>query len=306
MTIPAWAYIAPTHLLRLAFARARHTGEPCDNEPEVITSLSYVAEEDTLRSWIMQHIIQEVEPSEPPRAPITIPRVIIQFWHDANAIPADVQECLDSWEPLVGQGFARLFFDDYDARLFISKHFGPRYVAAFDRCNHPAMRCDYFRLCYILIRGGFYVDADEFYQGGDCESLFRDNRLKMQPLCYDTSDAAMVPTNIFTRRENYSPHWIFYVNNNPLVAPASHPVIRLALARSTRILLRGDAASLNIQSTTGPGNLTSSLVKHAMVAELAGKARDFSLLGNWETLSVSQWPLSYREDERNWRHWNPA
>ena len=306
MTIPAWASVAPTRLLRLAFARTRHSGEPCDGEPEIIISPSRIAEDDDLRSCIMRHIIQEVEPAEPMQAPITIPRVIIQFWHEANAIPADVQECLDSWEPLVGQGFTRLFFDDYEARLFISQRLGRRYVAAFDRCHHPAMRCDYFRLCYILIRGGFYVDADEFYQGGDCESLFLDNRLKIQPLCYDTSNGAMVSTNIFTKRENISPHWIFYVNNNPLVAPASHPVIRLALARSTRILLSGKNTLLDIQSTTGPGNLTTSLVKHAIVSELAGQARDFSLLGNWETLSVSQWPLSYRDDERNWRHWNPA
>ena len=168
------------------------------------------------------------------------------------------------------------------------------------------MRCDYFRLCYILTNGGFYVDADEFYQGGDCEALFLDDHLKIHPLCYDTSSATMVPTDIFTKKQNDSPHWIFYVNNNPLVAPASHPVIRLALARSTRILLSHEQTFPNIQSTTGPGNLTASLVKHAIVSELSGRARDFSLLANWETLSVSRWPLSYRDDERNWRLWNPV
>jgi hypothetical protein len=36
------------------------------------------------------------------------------------------------------------------------------------------MRCDYFRLCYIYRQGGFYVDADEIYQGGDYHSLYRD------------------------------------------------------------------------------------------------------------------------------------
>ncbi len=306
MTIPSWTSVAPTRLLRLAFPRARYSGDPCDSEPELTINPSRIAEDDDLRSCIMRHIIQEVGPTEPQRVPMTIPKVIVQFWHDANAIPADVQECIDSWESLEGRGFTRYFFDDYKARLFISERFGRRYVAAFDKCHHPAMRCDYFRLCYILIHGGFYVDADEFYQGGDCESLFLDNRLKIQPLCYDTSNSAMVSPDIFTKRENYLPHWIYYVNNNPLVAPASHPVIRLALARSTRILLSGEDAFPDIQSTTGPGNLTASLVKHAIVSELAGQAQDFSLLGHWETLSVSQWPLSYRDDERNWRHWNPA
>jgi hypothetical protein len=67
------------------------------------------------------------------------------------------------------------------------------------------MRCDYFRMCYMVRCGGFYVDADEYYQGGDCTSLFQDDLLKVQPLCYDTSTDCMVPVDVFARREN-SPH----------------------------------------------------------------------------------------------------
>ena len=255
----------------------------------------------------MQELIQEVAPTRPPLAPATIPKVIVQFWHEANDIPSDVHECLDSWEPLERQGFERILFDDYEARRFISKSFGRRYVAAFDRCHHPAMRCDYFRLCYMLRNGGFYVDADEFYQGGDCGSLFQDNRLKIQPLCYDTSAATMVPSDTFTKKQNDSPHWIFYVNNNPLITPASHPVIRIALARSTRALLRnkkGHYLTYNRLPVRGTSLPVSSNTRSS--PKLAGKARDFFLLANWEALSVSRWPLSYRDDERNWRLWNPA
>ena len=306
MTRPALASAAPTRLLRLARAITRESGALCDNGSTIAIKPSRIAEDDGFRSRLMRHIVQEVEPTKPSLVAVTIPKVIIQFWHDANAIPADVQECLDSWESLESQGFKRILFDDYEARRFISKRFGRRYVAAFDRCHHPAMRCDYFRLCYMVRHGGFYVDADEFYQGGDCESLFQDNRLKMQPMCYDTSNGEMVSSGIFTKKANDSRHWIFYVNNNPLVAPASHPVIRLALVRSTRILTSHEETLFDIQSTTGPGNLTANLVKHAIASELAGQARDFSLLANWDTLSISRWPLSYRNDERNWRLWNPA
>ena len=280
----------------------------CANSPSsrsVYVDSCLLAEDDVLRSRQMRHIIQNADQNEPSFDPVAIPKVIIQYWHDANTIPADVHECLDSWEPLTSQGFKRLLFDDYEARKFIARRFGRHYVAAFDRCHHPAMRCDYFRLCYMVTHGGFYVDADEFYQGGDCESLFRDNRLKVQPLCYDISSAIMVPVAIFTMNQNDSPHWIFYVNNNPLVAPAAHPIVRLALARSTRILLSHEGSQLDIQSTTGPGNLTACLVKHAIASELAGRARDFSILANWDTLSISRWPLSYRDDARNWRLWNP-
>src|SRR5207302_5191018 len=102
------------------------------------------------------------------------------------------------------------------------------HVSAFDHCHHPAMRSDYFRLCYILKRGGFYVDADELYQGTDCSGLFCDNRLKIQPLCYDTGSSTMIKTDVFVNQGRHSPDWIYYVNNNPIIAPAYHPIIREA------------------------------------------------------------------------------
>jgi len=168
------------------------------------------------------------------------------------------------------------------------------------------MQSDYFRLCFIARNGGFYIDADDYYQGGDLEYLLHDKRLKLQPLCYDTSTGTMVQTRVFTRKGSDSPDWIFYVNNDPLIAPPSHPVIRLALARSTQLLLSHAGDRRDIQSTTGPGNLTASLVRHAVASVVAGGARDFAFLPNWDAVSVSRWPLSYRSDERNWRLWRQS
>ena len=178
-----------------------------------------IAEEDRLRSGHIQELVQGNISADVPSGSVEVPKRIIQFWNDLAALPDDVRECLQSWEPLTTQGFKRILFDDHGARDFISGRFGPRHVAAFDRCRHPAMRCDYFRLCYLYTHGGFYVDADEVYQGGDCEYLYRDNRLKMQPLCYDARTDTMVHTDDFIVKKNNSPDWTFYVNNNPLVAP---------------------------------------------------------------------------------------
>lgn len=266
---------------------------------------SLIAEDDRLRSSYMRELVREAASADASSGRVRIPRVMVQYWHDSGAVPDDVRECLASWEPLTGQGFERILFDDNTARGFIASQFGRTEVAAFDRCPHPAMRCDYFRLCYIFRHGGFYVDADEVYQGGDLRSWFGDGKLKIQPLCYSTLSNTMVPTNAFVGNRACSPEWIFYVNNNPLIAPASHPVIRLALARATRILLSHTGGRLDIQSATGPGNLTSSLVRHSIAHKLAGKTRDFLLLTSWDTVSVSRWPLSYRHDERNWRLWSP-
>jgi hypothetical protein len=73
-----------------------------------------------------------------------------------------------------------------------------------------------------------------------------------------------------------------------------------ALARATVSLL-GDKATPEIQSTTGPGNLTAVLAAHARESELLGTAPDFELLLDWEATAEPCWDLAYRSDSRNWR-----
>jgi hypothetical protein len=269
-----------------------------------------LVEDHRLRSrYVRQLLRANPRCAAPPSTskPASIPRVLVQFWHDSRRIPRDVRQCLDTWDPLTRQpfDFVRVLFDDTEARKFIARTYSGRHLAAFDRCLHPAMRSDYFRLCYILRRGGFYVDADEVYRGGDCRPWFHDDRLKIQPLCYDLLTGSMIPAGVFTEDRADSSEWIFYVNNNPLIAPASHPVLRSALARSTRLLLDHKEECFDIQAITGPGNLTISLVRHVIACEHAGRVPDFLFLTHWDAMSVSRWPLSYRDDDRNWRLWNP-
>jgi hypothetical protein len=114
----------------------------------------------------------------------------------------------------------------------------------------------------------------------------------------------MIKTDRFIMNHENCSTWIFYVNNNPLIAPPNHPVIRLALNRSTKILLQCKNEARNIQSTTGPGNLSASLVLHSLNSAITGNLIDFYILPDWESISISPWPLSYRKDVRNWRLWN--
>jgi mannosyltransferase OCH1-like enzyme len=266
------------------------------------------AEDDGLRSahvrMLLHQLGRRTSQSLRPRH-LQIPRVVVQFWDDPFRLPSDVQECLDSWRPLEAAGFTRVLFDDESASRFISEVFGSTFLTAYERCAHPAMRCDYFRLCFLLAHGGFYVDADEVYLGTSCDELFVDNLLKVQPLCYDLLTDSMVSTKEFLHARSFSSDWIYYVNNNPIVSPPSHPVIRLALARSTQVLL-SEPSALDIQAMTGPGNLTASVVRHSLDCQRAGKEQDFALLDRWESISISRWPLSYREDSRNWRLWSPS
>lgn len=164
------------------------------------------------------------------------------------------------------------------------------------------MRADYFRLCFMLRVGGLYVDADDEYQGADVEPLITSGQLWLQPLCYSIASDSMVDV-AHALGDTAGAARIFYVNNNPLIAGPGHPVIAAALERSTDLLLAASRANRDVQSLTGPGNLTACLVSHAVQQAAGGKTRDFEFLTGWDAVAVSKWPLAYRAGERNWRNW---
>jgi mannosyltransferase OCH1-like enzyme len=195
-----------------------------------------------------------------------------------------------------------MLFDDDSARRFIGENLYPQHLIAFDRCTHPAMRADYFRLCFILRLGGVYVDADDEYQGADLEPLVGKGHLRLQALCYDIPSDSMVDVALAVQDDPVVDR-IFYVNNNPLIGRPGHPVIAAALERATEALAHRIGATRDIQSLTGPGNLTAALVRHAAEQDAAGQAYDFEVLTTWDEVAISKWPLAYRDDERNWRHW---
>jgi len=266
---------------------------------------SDISADDRLRSQYMLNIINEGNRNIPISNDLAIPHVLVQFWDDAVTIPSDIQKCIDSWKPLEEHGFERFLFDDERARQFIEKNFNSRYLDAFRRCRHPAMRSDYFRLCFIMVNGGFYVDADDVYEGVNFEPCFYDDKLKLQPLCYNSLTDSMIKIPDFMTKPRDLQKLTFYVNNNPIIAPSNHPVIHMALERSTQILLAQMVDDKqDVQSTTGPGNLTICLVRHTIETERNSMPRDFMLLTDWDEVSVSRWPLDYRQDKRNWRLWD--
>lgn len=201
------------------------------------------------------------------------------------------------------RGFDICLFDDAAACRFIASKLGSRHVSAYKKCYHPAMQSDYFRLCYILVEGGCYLDSDDVYSGCPIDHLFSDCRLKIQPLCYDTATDQMVPPAIFAKQGTDCATWIFYFNNNPLLAGPGHPIVERALANATEAIERWTSDKFpEIQSTTGPGNLTRTIFE---LAREDGEALSTLLvLADWQEVATSRWPLSYRQDSRNWRHSN--
>jgi Glycosyltransferase sugar-binding region containing DXD motif len=229
------------------------------------------------------------------------PRMIVQFWHDLGQLPPDVEECVRSWTVWETRGFEHRLFDERTAGAFISSSLSVRHKQAFERCYHPAMQADYFRLCYVLAEGGFYIDADDVCIGTDIGGLAEDGRLKLQPLCYDIATGGMVEPALFLRTDAYDPCWIFYFNNNPLIVSPGHPVIEHALNQATRLLeLAGKDELPEIQMATGPGNISKSIFD--LGTRSSGDIEsNMVALKDWDSVAISRWPLSYRGDARNWR-----
>lgn len=225
---------------------------------------------------------------------VSIPKVIIQYWHSLNEIPHDVLECIESWKPLKEKGFQFKLFDDQLAKEFIINNLEEKHLISYLKCHHPAMRCDYFRLCYLYKCGGFYVDADELLLNTDVDLMYNDNNIKVQPLCYSIKQEKMVEIEYFFNKP-YDATKIYYFNNNPIIAPPYHQLISIALNRATNKLV-SDENIFDIQSTTGPGNLSASIVYY-----LLSGMNEIEIIEDWNLYSKSPWPLSYRFDDRNWR-----
>ncbi len=228
------------------------------------------------------------------------PKRIVQFWDDLDRLPLDVKECMASWKILEQSGFEIQVFDENLTREFIRVHLGSRYEKAFDKCYHPSMKSDYFRYSYIYIMGGFYIDADDVYHGERIDNLFIDGRLKLQPFCYDIVTAQMVPPPVFLNIEVDKQNWIHYFNTTPMIAGPNHPIIERALRNATEALEQESNGKLpEVQATTGPGNLTRSIFE--VITEGSCPEETIVVVHDWEKISTSKWPLSYRDDKRNWR-----
>ena len=252
------------------------------------------------RSEFIRNLVQKSRaPQATDNETLDVPKTIVQFWHDLGQLPEDVRECISTWSRWKTSGFAHRVFDTADAVQFISRSLGPNYARAFTRCYHPAMQADYFRLCYLFVKGGMYVDADDVCIVTDIASLFEGRRLKVQPLCYDITSDSMVPPTDFLQPGANVEGWIFYFNNNPLIACQGDPFVKRALERATQLLNSvADGEFPEIQSTTGPGNLSRTIFEMGTAFTIDDRIQ---ILNDWDSIAVSKWPLSYRRDERNWR-----
>lgn len=85
-----------------------------------------------------------------------IPPTLMQFWN-ATTLPDDIYPLVQSWS--ANSGLDTVVYDEDAAREYIRALYGSEILELFDICALPAMKSDFFRMLYILEKGGWYADC---------------------------------------------------------------------------------------------------------------------------------------------------
>ena len=171
-----------------------------------------------------------------------VPRVIAQFWND-RAPPEDVAKAMKTWAAN-NSGFIYRIYNEISARGFLKENHNQEVVDAYDVCRHPAMKADFFRLAYLAVSGGIFVDADEA-----CV-ISLDKVLSSAPgrslVLFQSSRGALLASPI-------------------ACAPRNHLVTEM-LMTATRQLLKSAAEGIRVDSwqATGPGVITRVVANHLL------------------------------------------
>lgn len=270
-----------------------------------------------LRKFIMQ--LGE-EPRETParsrqntaNPPAYLPRLlpkwdpafkIVQFW-DTEDVPADVWDLITQWKTCIGRE-NHLLFSEGSAREFIRRNYSPRFVEAYDFCFHPAMKCDYFRLAYLYLNGGVYLDADEKPLTAIPNMDFVDGEfIILSPMIREIDEryelTAVSIQHLLNRPKSLDGPDCYF-NNNRIAATRKHDIVRIALIRATNLLLdaKESGGYCDVHSTTGPTNLTCSICAHLLSTACAGESPARLFVIDW-TRYCSTRRLNYKSDSRHW------
>lgn len=203
-----------------------------------------------------------------------IPKTIVQFW-DSPDIPGDIARLMKSWDQC--KGFEHQVFNDHSALTFIEQHCTARVLKAFQMANHPAMRSDIFRLAYLSVNGGVYVDADD--------------------LCRHDIGGLLSPGfELILMQENLAS-----IGNNFIAAAPGHPCIEFILSTIVDLVL--EKQGNNVWFLTGPGALSSGFCRHYRQqlgrARLPAGIRVITVYRLYDFVSPHI-PCRHKNDERHW------
>ena len=203
-----------------------------------------------------------------------IPKTIVQFW-DSPDIPDDIARLMKSWDRC--EGFEHRIFNDHTALAFIEDHCTAKVLKAFRMANHPAMRSDIFRLAYLAVSGGVYVDADD--------------------LCrHDIGELLSPGFELILMQENLAS-----IGNSFIAAVPGHPCVEFILSMIVDWLL--EKQGNNVWFLTGPGALSSGFCRYYRQqlgrARLPAGVRVVTVYSLYAFISPHI-PCRHKNDERHW------
>ena len=154
-----------------------------------------------------------------------IPHSIIQTFI-SNTLPRNMFNAVSSIL-FSNLNFSYRFYNDQMARSFIQENFtNPKILKAFDILVPGAFRADIFRLCVLIIHGGFYLDVSFSVQYNDigdmCKVLAQ----------YPDIDLVIAKESKHTRKSGDS------VYNAIIGSKPDHPVIKYILEKIVDRVLR--------------------------------------------------------------------
>lgn len=218
-------------------------------------------------------------PGEPA---LGVPAQIAQFWDHPDPQPA-VEALMDRARDM-NQDCSYSRFDLARTREFIGDHFGVWVLAAFDACPHISSKSDMFRMCWLYVSGGIYLDADEV-----CISPFREF---LSPgadvtITHTPGDPSCLNT------------WLFACQ------PRSRLILSmLVLSVATIDRMMATRATVNAWILAGPGALTMTVLDDIARNGRLTVARDLCVLSDqaFRRHIHNAYDLEYKADPiGNWR-----
>ncbi|MCP9938095.1 hypothetical protein, partial [Cyanobium sp. Aljojuca 7A6] len=202
-----------------------------------------------------------------------VPHQMMQYWNTPQP-PADIASIMATWEGTKGIDYQR--FDRQSARHFLASRLGKEWETAFSAANSPAEESDYFRLCWIMLEGGMYVDGDDRLVG-DASALIGAHR----------------GLTVYAE-----PHG--FISNNLVLAPPHHPAIVWAAAAARRAL--AERHNDSTWSKTGPGLLSRAVAWYLSRTQARCEKADLTIRPRWELGREVQVhvPLPYKSTRRYW------
>jgi len=225
-----------------------------------------------------------------PGLPANIPRQIVQYWH-SEEWPEDVQQAIAKVQEC-NRDMVCTVFHEQAAREFVRAHFGDGMRSLFDFCFHHTMKSDLFRLCYLYVHGGIYVDVDISCHG---------------PL------AKILGNNDFRCFFMYAEGKPWCIENGFVVAEPANGIIAAMIRNLERNLVqyRDKQRFRGIWADTGPGLATETimglLARHMLTGEGASLIDGF-LTSRHDLCAISYHhaELEYKQtSEGNWRRARP-